>query len=133
MKKLLIPIVELALSIVAIISGFTGFIDLKLIILGVILLLSSGVTIQRIFNTSDMRENHESQNNSLDMKVESKAFIIAQGLNVIMLLVSILLYHVGKGKFFAVIIAFSIINLIVMFILEIFLAFYYSKKFGVKN
>lgn len=133
MKKLLIPIVELVLSIMAIISGFTRFIDLKLIILGVILLLSSGVTIQRIFNTSDMRENHESQNNSLDMKVESKAFIIAQGLNVITLLVSILLYHVGKDNFFAVIIAFSIINLIVMFILEIFLAFYYSKKFGVKN
>lgn len=126
-KALLISLVELLLSIVAIVSSFIGFMDFKLLILGVILLLISGISIYKYFHNSNFQENLDKKSISLNTKIESKAFIIMQCFDIIILLLSMILYYLSKEELFAILIVFSSLNLMFMLILEIILGFVYHN------
>lgn len=127
-KKFLISIAELLLSIIAITFSFVGFIDFRLLVTGVMMLIISGVSVHSFFHQSDSQENIERKNDSLDTKIESKAFIIIQCVNVAIVLISIIAYYLNREEFFIILLIFSSVHLIFMFILEIILAFIYSKN-----
>lgn len=127
-KRILISSAELLLSIIAMVSSFIGFMDFKLLILGVILLLISGVSIYKHFHNSNSQEILDKKSISLNTKIESKAFIITQCFDIIILLLSMILYYLSKEEFFAILIVFSSLTLIFMFILEIILGFVYHKN-----
>lgn len=125
-KKFLIPILELLLSIIAIISSFVRYFDFKLLLGGIILLFLSSMSIHE--NNFHSKKNIDNNIDSLNEKIDNKAFSTVQYVIAIILLIGFILYYITHKKLFAIITVFFGLSLNFVFILEIILGIISCNK-----